>query len=253
MTERPQPPRQTLRRAALHALRGAPAALRSTRSPLPALGAASLAALGFGCSVIVQYGAGQTTEQARAAAETTASVRLCDAVAAPNVSFEAPVLPPQMTFNSYQSISGWRSVQGEPLVGRGNRDLPLVPDSAAYGEQHGILKPRQADGAPVQDNSAYEYDLQVTPGQRYALVFSTAAGTLGTDVELTLTGADMAPFTFATRTSWHQRVVPFTPNAETVTMRFTAGARRDVGAFQLGRGELDIFVDVAGVFAVCAD
>jgi hypothetical protein len=226
---------------------------RAVSSAPRCLAAVSLAALGLGCSVIVQYNAGQTTDQARAAAESEASVRLCDPLTTPNIGFESPVLEPQMTFNSFQSIPGWRSVRGEPLVGRGNLDFPLVPNSAAYGDQHGILKPRRADGADVQANSAYEYDLHVTPGQRYALVLSTASGTAGTNVELTLSGADMAPFTFAVRTSWHQRVVPFTATAETVTVRFNTGTRSDVGAFSLGRGELDIFVDVAGVFAVCAD
>lgn len=205
-----------------------------------------------GCSVIIQSNPGQTIDQARAAAEEQTSVRLCAALETPNIGFEDPTLPPQMTFNSYQSITGWRSPRGEPLVGRGNVDLPLVPDNAAYGAQHGLLKPRTTSGASEQPNTAYEYDLHVTPGQRYALVFSTASAAAGTDLTLTLSDTDVAPFTFAVRTSWYQRVVPFTPTGDTVTVRFQTSGRSDVGSFTLGRGEVDVYLDVAGVFAACA-
>lgn len=225
---------------------------RSSTAPPRLAATLTVCALLAGCSIIVPYRSGQTVDQARAAAQTEAGVALCDALPTPNIGFETPVLPPQMTYNSYPSLEGWRSSHGELLVGRGHLELPLVPDSAAYGDQHGILKPRRADGAGEEPNTLFEYELQVTPGQRYALVFSTAAASAGTDVELTVVGSDLtSPFTFGARTDWRQRVVPFTATAETITLRFRTGARADVGAFALGRGEVDVYLDVAGVFELC--
>ena len=209
------------------------------------------AAVALGCSVVVHYNSGQTVDQARAAAQSEGGISLCDAIDTPNIGFETPAIPAQMTYNSYPSVPGWRSPRGELLVGRGNLDLPLVPDAAAYGDQHGILKPRRADVPGEQANTTLEYDLHVTPGQRYVLVFSAAAASEGTDLTLTLTGAIMTPYTFATRTDWRQRVVPFSATGDTVTVRFQTGLRSDVGAFALGRGEVDVYVDVAGVFPVC--
>jgi hypothetical protein len=46
-------------------------------------------------------------------------------------------------------------------------------------------------------------------------------------------------------------VVPFTAQAETVTLRIVTGERSDVGALGMSRGEVDILVDVAGVFPIC--
>lgn len=210
------------------------------------------AALLLGCSVVVHYNSGQTADQARAAAESEGGISLCDPIDTPNIGFESPVIPAQMTYNSYPSVVGWRSPRGELLVGRGNLDVALVPDAAAYGDQHGILKPRRTEEPGEQANTTLEYDLHVTPGQRYVLVFSAAAASEGTDLQLTLGGAVMTPYTFATHTTWRQRVVPFSAVGDTVTVRFQTGLRSDVGAFTLGRGEVDVYVDVAGVFPVCA-
>jgi hypothetical protein len=190
-------------------------------------------------------------EEARSRGAETSGIALCDALETYNIGFEEPVLPPQMPYNSYGAFRGWRSPQGDLLVGRGNLNLGWVPDNAAYGDQHGILKPRRTGGGDAQDNTAMTYTFPTTAGQRYAVIVSTASATAGNQLTLSLSGTEVSEFTFSAGTSWRQRVVPFTAAADSVTLSLVSGARADFGAVALSRGEADIYVDVAGVFEVC--
>ena len=216
--------------------------------PLALLAIPSLAAA---CGGLIRYNSGATTQQARDAAVTESGLSLCDPLALPNLGFEEPVLPGEMLYNSYSSPVGWRSPHGDLLIGRGNLGLDHLPDNAAYGDQHGILKPRRAGEVRAQDNTEVEYVLALRAGQRYALVLSAMSPAAGSTVTLTMSGSDISPYEFSAPTSWRQRVVPFTAQAETVTLRIVTGERTDVGALGMGRGEVDILVDVAGVFPIC--
>jgi hypothetical protein len=200
---------------------------------------------------LIRYNSGQTTQQARDAASAESGLSLCDPLALPNLGFEEPVLPGEMLYNSYASPIGWRSPHGDLLIGRGNLGLDHVPDNAAYGDQHGILKPRRTGEVRAQDNTEAEYVLTLQVGQRYALVLSAMSPAAGSTVTLSMTGSDISPYEFSAPTAWRQRVVPFTAQAETVTLRIVTGERSDVGALGMGRGVVDILVDVAGVFPIC--
>ena len=105
---------------------------------------ALVTALATGCGGLIQYNSGQTTQQARDAAVAETGLALCDPLDLPNIGFEEPVLPGEMLYNSYPFLAGWRSPHGEMLVGRGNLGIDAIPDNAAYGDQHAILKPRRA-------------------------------------------------------------------------------------------------------------
>lgn len=204
-----------------------------------------------GCGGLIQYNSGATTQQARDAAVAETGLALCDPLDLANIGFEEPVLPGEMLFNSYPFLAGWRSPHGEILVGRGNLGLDDVPDSAAYGDQHAILKPRRAGEVRAQHNTVIEYALQLEVGRRYALVLSTMSPSAGNEVTLTMEGTELTPYEFSSPTSWRQRVVPFTAQAELVTLRVETGERTDVGALAMTRAEVDILLDVAGVFPIC--
>lgn len=204
-----------------------------------------------GCGGLIQYNSGETTQQARDAAVAETGLALCDPLDLANIGFEEPVLPGEMLYNSYSFLGGWRTPHGEILVGRGNLGLDDIPDNAAYGDQHAILKPRRAGEVRAQDNTVIEYALQLEIGHRYALVLSTMSPSAGNKVTLNMVGTELTPYEFSTTTSWRQRVVPFTAQAELVTLRVETGERTDVGALAMGRAEVDILVDVAGVFPLC--
>ncbi|MBK6577016.1 MAG: hypothetical protein IPG17_12585 [Sandaracinaceae bacterium] len=224
---------------------------RSAPRVSPNLALLLVLVLATACGGLIRYNSGETTQQARDAAATETGLSLCDPLDLPNLGFEEPVLPGEMLYNSYASVRGWRSPHGDLLIGRGNLGLDHVPDNAAYGDQHGILKPRRAGQVRAQDNTEVEYPLSLRVGQRYALVLSAMSPAAGSTVTLSMTGADISPYEFSAPGSWRQRVVPFTAQAEAVTLRIVTGERSDVGALGMSRGEVDILVDVAGVFPIC--
>lgn len=212
---------------------------------------ALVTALATGCGGLIQYNSGQTTQQARDAAVAETGLALCDPLDLPNIGFEEPVLPGEMLYNSYPFLAGWRSPHGEMLVGRGNLGIDAIPDNAAYGDQHAILKPRRAGEVRAQAHTAIEYALQLEVGKRYALVLSAMSPQAGNEVTLTMVGTELSPYAFSAPTAWRQRVVPFTAREALVVVRVETGERSDVGTVGMGRGEVDILLDVAGVFPLC--
>lgn len=212
---------------------------------------ALVTALATGCGGLIQYNSGQTTQQARDAAVAETGLALCDPLDLPNIGFEEPVLPGEMLYNSYPFLAGWRSPHGEMLVGRGNLGIDAIPDNAAYGDQHAILKPRRAGEVRAQAHTAIEYALQLEVGKRYALVLSAMSPQAGNEVTLTMVGTELSPYVFSAPTAWRQRVVPFTAREALVVVRVETGERSDVGTVGMGRGEVDILLDVAGVFPLC--
>lgn len=212
---------------------------------------ALVTALATGCGGLIQYNSGQTTQQARDAAVAETGLALCDPLDLPNIGFEEPVLPGEMLYNSYPFLAGWRSPHGEMLVGRGNLGIDAIPDNAAYGDQHAILKPRRAGEVGAQAHTAIESALQLEVGKRYALVLSAMSPQAGNEVTLTMVGTELSPYAFSAPTAWRQRVVPFTAREALVVVRVETGERSDVGTVGMGRGEVDILLDVAGVFPLC--
>lgn len=226
-------------------------ASHSAHHLLVALALVAPSAVASGCSGLIQYNSGQTTQQARDAAVTETGLALCDPLDLVNIGFEDPVLPGEMLFNGYTFLGGWRTPHGDMLVGRGNLGLDDIPDSAAYGDQHAILKPRRAGQVRAQDHTVLEYAMQLQVGHRYALVLSTMSPSAVNKVTLTMEGSELTPYEFSVSTSWRQRVVPFTAQAELVTLRIETGERTDVGTVGMSRAEVDILLDVAGVFPIC--
>ena len=183
-----------------------------------------------GCGGLIQYNSGETTQQARDAAVAETGLALCDPLDLANIGFEEPVLPGEMLYNSYPFLAGWRSPHGEMLVGRGNLGIDAIPDNAAYGDQHAILKPRRAGEVRAQAHTAIEYALQLEVGKRYALVLSAMSPQAGNEVTLTMVGTELSPYAFSAPTAWRQRVVPFTAREALVVVRVETGETRPASA-----------------------